>query len=267
MAEIKDNNRVIFIISHKYYRGYESYLDYYINNIKKNYENHLIVVVDNNSNYKEDVFSKIKNLNNVVLLENNINSKFEIGAYTVGLDYLIGQNVLINYDYIVLTQDTFILKNKVDFNVLHDNNVKSCPINSYIPDGMFEYISRDVLSSIGLYDNMDHITFCWCNSFIVSSDNAQKLYNYIKDINVINYPDHWKQDMISEAVYDMVRYMGNYDVDKMEREYNESGKIPDPFAYFSSYARNGIVRSLKEKKVDTKKYVHFLFIENIDQKE
>jgi hypothetical protein len=213
MAEIKDNNRVIFIISHKYYRGYESYLDYYINNIKKNYENHLIVVVDNNSNYKEDVFSKIKNLNNVVLLENNINSKFEIGAYTVGLDYLIGQNVLINYDYIVLTQDTFILKNKVDFNVLHDNNVKSCPINSYIPDGMFEYISRDVLSSIGLYDNMDHITFCWCNSFIVSSDNAQKLYNYIKDINVtVRIESCASERYLARIIYELNDHK-NYDID------------------------------------------------------
>ena len=75
-----DKNKVIFIIAHKYFRGYESYIEYYINNIKKFYEKSLIIVVDNNSNYKDDIFDKLKIYDNVVLLDNDIKCKFEIGA-------------------------------------------------------------------------------------------------------------------------------------------------------------------------------------------
>ncbi len=90
--------------------------------------------------------------------------------------------------------------------------------------------------------------------------------NYINKPSYINYSQDWKDDMTSEAVYDMVRYIDNYDVDRMD-ERLAGGRTPDPFAYFSQYAYNGIIRCLNEKKKDTEKIVRLPFIENINQRD
>jgi hypothetical protein len=186
MDSLNDKNKVVFIISHKYYRGYESYTEYYIQNIKKFYTESLIIVVDNNSVYKDDIFNNLRKYENVVLIDNNIECKFEIGAYNVGLKYLIDNNLYLKYSYIVLTQDTFIIKNKVDFNSLNEQNITACPINSYFQDGMLQHISNGVLESIGLLNNLDKVTFCWCSSFIISTSKCLKLYDYIKNIIIVN---------------------------------------------------------------------------------
>ena len=85
-----------------------------------------------------------------------------------------------------MTQDTFVIKNKLDFNSLHEQNITACPINSYINDGMFQHISNEVLSSIGLLNNLDKITFCWCSSFLISTTKCEQLYDYLKNIVIIN---------------------------------------------------------------------------------
>jgi hypothetical protein len=90
--------------------------------------------------------------------------------------------------------------------------------------------------------------------------------NYLNKPSYINYSSDWKDDMVSEAVLDMVRYIHNYDVDRMDLEYSQKGKIPDPFSYFSQYARNGINRLLKERKKDNI-LVRLPFIENMDKRE
>ena len=96
-----DNNdvdyKIVFIIAHRYTRGYESYLKYYINNILSFYKNPLIIAVDNNSKHKDDIFDDIKNIDNVILLDNYIKCKFELGAYQVGFRYLLDNK----YDNIV----------------------------------------------------------------------------------------------------------------------------------------------------------------------
>ena len=182
MDRLEDKNKVVFIIAHKYFRGYESYVEYYIKSIRGFYENSLILVVDNNSIYKKDIFDKIKNYDNVILLDNDIECKFELGAYQVGLRYLIENNLLDKYSYIAMTQDNFIIKNKLDFNVLAQNEVTARPLNSYYQDGSEAQTCQKVLSQLGLYNNLGKITFCWCNSFIVSTSKVKQLYNYLKQI-------------------------------------------------------------------------------------
>src|SRR3972149_7218479 len=107
----QDNYKLVFIIAHKYFRGYESYLKLYITNIQNFYNDALILVVDNNSNFKDDIFNNIKSNINIIFLDNDIECKFELGAYQIGLKYLITNNLIDKYDYIVCTQDNFILKN------------------------------------------------------------------------------------------------------------------------------------------------------------
>lgn len=90
--------------------------------------------------------------------------------------------------------------------------------------------------------------------------------NYLNKPSYINYSQDWKDDMISEAVLDMVRYIHNYDVDDMEVLYVTEGRIPDPFSYFSQMARNGSNRLLKVRKKDNI-LVRLPFIENMDKRE
>jgi hypothetical protein len=172
----------VFIIAHKYYRGYQSYLKHYIDNIFKFYTDPLVVIVDNNSLYKEDVFETIDKNKNIIFLDNNIECKFEIGAYQVGIKYLIDNKLANKYDYIVFTQDNFIIKNKLDFNILAQRQIKACTINSYYQDGDCAEVCEKVLKNLGLYNNLNRVTFCWCNSFIASKDRLANIYDYFKKI-------------------------------------------------------------------------------------
>ena len=174
--------KLLFIIAHKYFRGYPSFLRYYIDSVNSLYPESTIVVVDNNSKYKADIFDKLQSYSNVVLLDNNREGKFEIGAYTQGLEYVIDNNLVTDYDYVLFTQDNFIPKNRIDFSALAGKGVLACPINSHRPDGGFPEIVRSVLERIGLYNHMDDITFCWCSSFVVSSTKIIQLYEYFQKI-------------------------------------------------------------------------------------
>ena len=181
-------NKIVFIIAHKYFRGYTSYTEYYINNINTFYKDSLIIVVDNNSINKDDIFDDLKKYDNVVLLDNNIECKFELGAYTVGLQYLIENDLYNNYDYIVMTQDTFIIKNQFDFKELYDRNVTACPLVGGIVshETKFEHSDKYIplLESLGLKDRLDEMTFCWCVSFVISTSKTEQLFSYLRQINI-----------------------------------------------------------------------------------
>jgi rRNA-processing protein FCF1 len=114
-----NKKKPIFIIAQKYYRGHVSYVKHYVENILEFYgENCKIIIVDNNSNYPEDIWETLPKNKNIILLTNDIECKFELGAYQVGINYVIENNLLDHYDYYVCTQDNFIIKNKLDFNSL-----------------------------------------------------------------------------------------------------------------------------------------------------
>lgn len=179
-----DANKVCFIIAHKYFRGYESYLKYYVENIQKFYPEALTIVVDNNSVYKVDTFSQVSEWDNVVLLDNDIESKFELGAYQVGLRYLLDNNLTGEYSYCVFTQDNFVLKNKYDFNTMKEASTYALPINSFYADGACKDVCDDVLGRLGMNDSWDKINFCWCSSFVVGANKLEQLYGWLKQIVV-----------------------------------------------------------------------------------
>ena len=180
--------KLLFIIAHKYCRGYETYLEYYINNIQSFYGNDAnVLIVDNNSICLEDIHEKISKYKNVEIIINTSDSKFELGAYRFGINYI---NEKINeYEYIIFIQDTFVLKNKYDFNNLTINDVKACTIvshNEYINDeSPFTFCNeenKNILEQINLYNKLNEITFCWCVSFILHNsviNDFIKLTNHV----------------------------------------------------------------------------------------
>lgn len=209
----KDNYRVAFIIAHKFFRGYDSYLKHYIENILSFYHNPLIIVVDNNSNYKEDVFSTLPTSDNIVLLDNDIDCKFELGAYQVGIRYIIDNNLVGEFDYYVCSQDNFIIKNKYDFNTLIEGEHTACPINSWHFDGECRDVYVPVLESLGLHNNMDKLTFCWCSSFIVSGSKLEQLYGYLQKIVIsVRWESSASERYLARILWELNDYK-NTDID------------------------------------------------------
>lgn len=187
-----DRNRLVFIISHKYFKGYSTFTEYYINNINKFYDNSLIIVVDNNSESKNIIFDNLTKYENVVLLDNNIDCKFEIGAYNVGLNYLIENNLYDKYDYIVMTQDNFILKNRFDFNELYKRNVTACPVVGHEPTPSLTGVQFDfveyytpLLNNLNLPGRLDEMSFCWCSTFVIATSKIKQLYSYTSQITIV----------------------------------------------------------------------------------
>lgn len=181
----EDNYKVCFIIALKYYRNYETYIKYYLDNIQKYYENSFVIIVDNNSKYIQDIHEMFKTYKNLTIITNDDACKFEIGAYKVGINYLISNN--LTCDYCIFTQDTFILKNKYNFNNLKNSNTLACTINSY-HNSRFDIcyytteISRKVLSSLNLQNSIDKLSLCYSNSFVLHHSKIMDFYNIVKDL-------------------------------------------------------------------------------------
>ena len=70
----------------------------------------IILIVDNNSPYLEDIENILKKYINLKIIINNSKCKFEIGAYNEGIRYIQNNNLLNNYEYFIFSQDNFVLK-------------------------------------------------------------------------------------------------------------------------------------------------------------
>lgn len=199
-----------FLISHKYYRGHESYLVYYINNIQKFYKDSLIIIVDNNSAYSDDIFNLLPNNEKIIKLINEDECKFEIGAYKVGLKYLYDNNLQLEYDIFIFSQDTFILKNYYDFNNLKGN---ATSLVSYKNDWCKHDVCEKVLRSIELYDNLEYSLICWCNSFILTKNVLDQFKNYIKDIVIVMRYESEASERYLGKILTTLNGGINYDID------------------------------------------------------
>jgi hypothetical protein len=185
-----DNYRLCFIISHKYYRNYTSYIDYYVNNIQTFYENALTIIVDNNSKHFQDIQEKLADKQNVVFLVNNSQCKFELGAYKVGIQYLMENQLLESFDFCVFTQDTFILKQKYNFNILINRGTLACTIHSWLygkDDSLYQHeMSQRVLKSIYLENSIHQLSLCWCCAFVLHTSTIGNFIDIVKDIVIEN---------------------------------------------------------------------------------
>jgi len=76
--------------------------------------------------------------------------------------------------------------------------------------------------------------------------------NILNRPNFVNYSYDRKEDMVSDATYNMVRYIKSYDV-----------KHNNPFAYFSQLAFNAFKQDINKKNKDKKLYTSLDYVENM----
>ena len=181
---MSDSYKLLFIIALKYYRNYDTFIKYYVDNIQKFYQNSFTLIVDNNSKYIDDVHTMFNGYDNVKIITNTSSKKMDIGAYLFGMDYLIENNLISTYDYFVFSQDTYILKNKYDFNILIENNVTAAAVHS-CPVGP-DLLSKEIIENLHLTPVLDKITLCWCNTFILHKSKILELREMLKPIVVFN---------------------------------------------------------------------------------
>ena len=72
--------------------------------------------------------------------------------------------------------------------------------------------------------------------------------------NFINYPPDQKDEMISDALYCMVRAGAKYDVN-----------FPNPFGYLSQITFHAFIQSIKNMKKRTGTFVNIEHIENLNE--
>lgn len=213
------NSNPIFVIAHKYIKPYQSYIKYYIDNIRAIYSDALIIVVDNNSlrfnEIRESLSDKI--YADVVFLVNDTECKYELGAYKVGIQYILDKNLPTDGRYIFFSQDNYILKKKVDLESLYSNNILACPFVNCVPNWRVA-LNHDDVTSIVKKLNIDYNAagFCWCSSFLLHSSLLLEFVELVKDIKITNR-------LASEA---SERYLGaitykfnNYKNDSLDGDY------------------------------------------------
>jgi len=226
---LKQEPRLCFVIAHKWIRRdppFRSYISYYINNIKKMYPDALTLVVDNKSIHKEDVLKDISNLEGVVILDNKTDSGFEVGAYTVACRWLCDNDRFKDFDFVIFTQDTFVLKNRYDFTSLWREGIKSCPINTWRNDMWRVDLQEKALTPMGLNDNLDQISFCWCNAFVSAGDNIPQLLSYIDKVIITTKDESCAAERwLARVVYELNERGKHWDIDgnidNIRSKYNE----------------------------------------------
>jgi hypothetical protein len=242
-------HRIVFIIAHKYYRTYKSYIKYYVDNIQKFYGDRVyIVIVDNQSKYLDDIIKIFENYERVTILINTSECKFEQGAYNIGIKYILENNLFEIFDYYVCTQDTFILKNHFDFNILEDKNSLACPINLYhmpIRDYIEQPYVMEYLEKLDMVDTIGEFDICFCNSFILHKSQIHKFLNLTKDFIITKKI----QQEASERYFGAILYHLNNSlsdsIDGFANDYNILGYHPhkwDPieretFRYFMKHTQ------------------------------
>ena len=180
-------NNLCFIICHRYNKNYKSYIKYYIDNIQKFYKDSFILIVDNNSPDLCIVEKLFENYKNIKIITNNSLSKRELGGYNEGIRYIKQNNLLLEYEYFVFSQDSFILKNKFDVEKeLSNKNILACSfikINGKFAESheMLDPESVEILKKIDCFDKRENFNICWCNSFVLHKSKVMDYYEIVKD--------------------------------------------------------------------------------------
>lgn len=215
--------KLLFLIACKYYRNYKSYIEIYINNIQKFYDDVDILIVDNNSKHIEDIINIISKYKNVYLITNKSDNKYEIGAYRFGIKFM--GEFINNYEYIIFSQDTYIINKKYDFNILKINDIKACPFTPDIKKYNDRYLSHpkgiEILNSVNLNNHLDEITFCFSNSFILHNSVINDFIKYTDTFKLLTkYDSGISEDFLARVLYELNNHK-NYNIDN-DYNYNKN---------------------------------------------
>jgi hypothetical protein len=225
-----NDHRVVFIIAHKYYRTFQSFIKYYVDNIQKFYgDRAYIIIVDNQSKYIQDIIDIFQNYERVTILLNTLPCKFEQGAYNVGINFILENNLFHLFDYYVFTQDTFILKNKFDFHLLEEKNTVACSINLYkmpVIDYLEQPYVMDYLEKLEMVDSIGNFDICFCNSFVLHKSMIHRFLLLTKDFVITEK----KQQEATERYLGAILFHLNNEVmesiDGYANDYNVLGYHP-----------------------------------------
>ena len=253
---MEENYNVCFIIALKYYRNYQTSITYYVDNIQKYYKNAFTIIVDNNSTYIQDINEMFKDYKNLVIITNIGECKFEIGAYKAGISFLITYNLINTYDYCVFTQDTFVLKNKYDFDNLRKNNTLATTLVSWANSitssynhGFFVEISQKVLSSLNLQNSIHLLSLCFSNSFILHRSKVLEFLDIVKDIVITKRVESvYSERYLSGILYHLNnRIIADIDGDMERLEYNNQ-KVS---IIYDNIPNHYFVKRAQQKNEDT----------------
>lgn len=199
MSQIK----ICFVIALKYYKDKHTSIHEYVINILNFYESSSvsILMVDNNSEDIEYIKETFKNNNNITIITNTSESKYELGAYNFGIKYILENNLNDNYDYFIFTQDSFIIHKKYDFNNLILNDIYACPLvgsdQGFFSGDLYNCIGyhvgdkdqnliKDTIIQLGLRDVIPELTFCLANSFVLKNNKLNEFFSLTNHIKIEN---------------------------------------------------------------------------------
>jgi hypothetical protein len=175
------------------------------------YENALIIIVDNNSKYISDIQERLAPYSNVILLTNNSECKFEIGAYKVGIQYLMEHDMMDKYEYCIFTQDNFVIKKKYNFENLLQKQSFALAINSWDTaheDYFYGYaMTLQVLEKLNWNNSVEQISLCWCCSFVLHKSKLMEYFDMTKNLVLTIRPDSEASERFLSAI--LYRLNGN----------------------------------------------------------
>lgn len=238
-----------FIIACKVYKNYQSYLHFYISNIKKYYNNVKIILVDNNSEYQDIYKSLLIEFPDLIFLQNLSNAKFELGAYKFATEFIKKND--LKFDYYICVQDTFVLVNKYNFNILKEKNVSACSLAHFHFFRSFN-LHTQVLSQLNLYDNREEFLCCWCNSWVCNHDILIKINELLKNVNPITRGESAQTERYMGKILKMFNNNISFAIEEGFEGNNYNCHTIDPTTEHSKSLGHYFIKRAQQKNENTR---------------
>jgi hypothetical protein len=134
-----------------------------------------------------------------------------------------------SYEYVVFTQDNFIIKNKYDFNQLKERDTLACSLitwqNSKIDNYyFFTPLSQNVLSLLGLNNDINNLSLCWCNSFILHHSKVVPFMDIVKNIIITTREDSSSAERFLSGI---LYRLNNNKIEDIDGDMNDITKFYD----------------------------------------